>query len=530
VLPGDCPLIGHRDDGRDQSNQKNEGGSPAILEESLRLAVSQRVGATKFALWFGGNVRLGLNREGDRLIVRVPDPFFRNWIERHYAPALADAVEAVVGRRLGLSVEIDSPGPGGPPDPEVTETPPVNGITSPSPEESQLLLLPTTTTASRSDPPSSSGHLDQVARIGQTTTTSPDSRLILPEPSARPQRRLEDYVPGPGNRVAHAAATEMARTAGRAFNPLLIHGGIGLGKSHLLEGINQGLKQFHPKLQILQLTAEAFTNGFLDSMRSGTLNGFRARFRSAGGLIVDDIQFLAAKRATMVEFLYTFNALYDKGAPIILSADQHPRQISRLSDELVTRFVAGMVARIEPPDVLTRQAILKAKASARGVDVPEAVLAYIAEHLRASIRELEGALCTVIAQAALTSKRIDLSLAQSALRDSIRHTTLSIGLRDVERVVCNLFQVKAEALRSDSRTYALAYPRLIAMYMSRKHIGAAYSEIGRHYGGRTHATVIAAERKVEKWLRSEKRVALLPGFETVADLLYNLERALGTMS
>jgi chromosomal replication initiator protein len=319
----------------------------------------------------------------------------------------------------------------------------------------------------------------------------------------------------------------MARTAGRAFNPLLIHGGIGLGKTHLLEGINHGLKLLHPRLQIIQLTAEAFTNGFVESMRTGHLNGFRARFRSAGGLIVDDIQFLAAKRATMIEFLYTFNALYEKGAPIILSADQHPRQIARLTDELVTRFVAGMVARIEPPDATTRQAILKAKASARGVDVPEPVLAYIADHLRASIRELEGALCTVIAQAGLTGRRIDLSLAQSALRDSIRRTTLSIGLRDVERVVCHLFQVKPDDLRSETRTNALAYPRMIAMYMSRKHTGAAYSEIGKYYGDRSHATAIAAERKVQKWLLSEKRIALLPGFETVADLLYNLERALG---
>jgi chromosomal replication initiator protein len=328
--------------------------------------------------------------------------------------------------------------------------------------------------------------------------------------------------------VAHAAATEMARTAGRAFNPLMIHSPIGSGKTHLLEGINHGLKQLYPKLHILQLTAEAFTNSFLDSMRAGTLSGFRARFRGAGGLIVDDIQFLAAKRATMTEFLYTFDALYNRGAPIVLAADQHPREISRLTDELVTRFLAGMVARIEPPDVLTRQAILKVKASARGVEVPEVVLTYIAEHLRASIRELEGALYTVIAQAVLTGRRLDLGLAQTALRDSIRHTTVSIGLRDIERVVCNLFQVTAEALRSESRTQALAYPRMIAMFMSRKHVGAAYSEIGRHYGGRNHTTVMAAERKVAKWLRSEKRITLLPGFETVADLLYDLERALGT--
>ncbi len=307
----------------------------------------------------------------------------------------------------------------------------------------------------------------------------------------------------------------------------MIHSAIGLGKSHLLEGINYGLKQHHPRLQIIQLNAEAFTNSFLQSMRAGTLNGFRARLRGAGGLLVDDVQFLAAKRATMIEFLYTFDALYDKGAPIILTADQHPRQISRLTEELVTRFLAGMVVKLESPDLITRQAILRAKATARGVELPESVVAYIAEHLRASVRELEGALYTVIAQAVLTGKRLDLELAQSALRDSIRHTTVSIGIRDIERVVCNLFQVKTEGIRSDSRAQALAYPRMIAMYLCRKHLNVAYSEIGRYFGGRNHTTVIAAERKVNKWLKSEKRISLLPGFETVADLLADLDRALG---
>jgi chromosomal replication initiator protein len=525
-VSGDRQLIGQRDEDQAQSNRDAEASGPAVLEESLRSAVSERVGATRFALWFGGNVRLGLNREGDLLIVRVPDPFFRDWIERHYAPTLAAAVEAVVGRKLGVSVQIQSESE--PRAREITETPQADDSTGPRQEEPRSPLSVPTKANDSPSLPARPGRPFQVDRSGQARTTSSDGRLILPETSVRPLRRLEDFVPGPGNRVAFAAATEVARTAGRAFNPLMIHSLVGLGKTHLLEGINQSLKQFHPRLEIVQLTAEAFTNGFLDSMRSGTLSGFRARFRGAGGLIVDDIQFLAAKRATMIEFLYTFNALYDRGAPIILAADQHPRQIPRLTDELVTRFVAGMVTRIEPPDVVTRQAILKAKASARGVDVPEPVLTYIAEHLRASVRELEGALFTVIAQAVLTGKRIDLGLAQSALRDSIRRTTLSIGMRDIERVVCNLFQVKAEALRSDSRTQALAYPRMIAMFMSRKHIGAAYSEIGRHYGGRNHATVMAAEKKVEKWLKSEKQIALLPGFETVADLLYNLERALGT--
>jgi chromosomal replication initiator protein len=328
--------------------------------------------------------------------------------------------------------------------------------------------------------------------------------------------------------VAHAAAREMAESAGAAFNPLVIHGGVGLGKTHLLEGIGHALRQAHPTRNVVQLTAEAFTNTFLEAMRGGNLNSFRARFRSAGGLIVDEVHFLAAKRATQDEFLHTFNALLDRGSPIILSADQHPRSISRLTEELVTRFLGGMVVKVEPPDSATRHAILQAKAAARGVNVPEPVIGYIAEHLRASVRELEGALYTVIAQAVLTGKRLDLSVAKAALMDTVRRTVQSVALRDVERVVCQHFQISAEALRSDSRARALAYPRMLAMYLARKHTGAAYSEIGRYCGDRNHSTVISAEKKVQKWLRDEESRTQLPGFESVADLLAGLERALGT--
>jgi chromosomal replication initiator protein len=527
----------HSAEGRDRFDPDAGVHTPVILEESLRSAVSDRVGATRFALWFGGNVRLGLNREGDSLIVRVPDSFFRDWIERHYTPSLIDAVEAVVGRQMRISVEVDGESEqypddvakavSGPPEPS-RKLPLVKGLPTSPPGDPKVPAPLTAVLSIPVSPKSLAFDPSGVNHTRRVETASTSDSLILPESSRRPFRRLEDFVAGPGNRMALAAAAEMARTAGFAFNPLMIHSAIGLGKSHLLEGINHSLRQVHPRLQIIQLNAEAFTNSFLESMRSGTLNGFRARFRGAGGLIVDDVQFLAAKRATMIEFLYTFDALYNKGAPIILAADQHPRQISRLTDELVTRFLAGMVVSVESPDLITRQAILRAKATARGVEVPEVVVAYIAEHLRASIRELEGALYTVIAQAILTGRRLDLTLAQSALRDSIRHTTASIGVRDVERVVCNLFQIKADAIKSESRAQALAYPRMIAMFLCRKHLGAAYSEIGRYFGGRNHTTVIAAEKKVNKWLKSEKRLVLLPGFETVADLLSDLERALGT--
>ena len=216
------------------------------------------------------------------------------------------------------------------------------------------------------------------------------------------------------------------------------------------------------------------------------------------------MHFLAAKRATQDEFLHTFNSLIDKGAPIVLAADQHPRLIARLPDELVTRFLAGMVVKIEPPDVATRCAILQSKATMRGVIIPEAVVSYIAEHLRLSVRELEGALHTVIAEAVLNGKRLDLNLAKHALRDTIRHTGQAVAIRDVERAVCQLFQVSTEAPKSDSRTRSVAYPRMLAMYLARKYIGAAYHEIGRYFGGRNHSTVISAEKKVESWLRAEE--------------------------
>ena len=519
----------HSGENRDQCVPNAETNDPAILEEALRSAVSDRIGVTRFSLWFGGNVRLLLSRDGDSLIVHVPDSFFRDWIERHYTSSLVDAVQAILGRRLRVLVQIldeNELGLGHSTEPESRphtlniKNQKADGFTSLIPGN-QRLTRPASLSLAES-PTRSRSAQSAIDQLNQSRIGSQSGRLALSESTSRPLRRIEDFVTGSSNRIAVAAASEIAQSAGLTFNPLMIHSGIGLGKTHLLEGINNSLGVFHPKLQIVQLNAEAFTNSFVESMRTGTLNGFRAD-RTAGGLIVDDVQFLAAKRATMLEFLYTFDALYNKGAPIILAADQHPRQISRLTDELVTRFLGGMVVRIEPPDLVTRQAILRAKANARGIEVPDSVVVYIAEHLRASIRELEGALYTVITQSILTGRRLDVSLAQCALRESIRHTIVSIGIRDVERVVCNLFQVKPEALRSEVGL-CIDLPSYDRNVPLSEDTGAAYSEIGRHFGGRNHTTVIAAEKKVNKWVKSEKRIVLLPGFETIADLLSDLER------
>jgi len=471
----------------------------ATMEAELRAAVAERVGAAKFGLWFGEGVRLGV--DGDSLAVGVPNAFFREWISGHFARDLAGAATAVAGRPLRLAFRID--------DEAGTKVGEVIHPGEPGADRPRAPMVPNPATPAPPPP---------LPRQDRPRAGAP----------SRPGRRLEDFVVGPSNRMAHAAALEVVHARGATGNPLVIYGAVGLGKTHLLEGIAAALRARHPGIKVVHLTAEGFTNGFLEAMRTGTLPAFRARYRQVDALIVDDVHFLAAKRATQDEFLHTFNALVGDGALVIMAADEHPRRIGRLSDELATRFLAGMVVKVEAPDPATRRAILKAKAAARGVDVPEPVLAYVAEHLRASVRELEGALNSLIAHATLAGRRLDLATARAALRDTIRHTAQAIGLRDVERAVCDAFRLDAEALKSDGRARAVAYPRMMAMYLARKHTGVAYSEIGRFFGGRNHSTVISAEKKVASWLQDQGRNPLLAGFETAADCLAVLERALGT--
>jgi chromosomal replication initiator protein len=471
------------------------------LESRLRAAVAQQLGEARFGLWFGEGVRLGI--DGDALEVRVPNAFFREWIQGHFSGNLIAAAEEVTGRSVRLAFRVANE----------AESNPGHAVDPPPPGEQRQPTVQT-----------------PLGPAASTSTSTPVPAVPLEQPRTpkRPPRRLEEFVTGSCNRLAHAAALEMVRSAGATFNPLLIHGGVGLGKTHLLEAIGNGLRTGPRGLRVVQATAEVFTNSFLDAIRTGGLSPFRSRFRSAGALLVDDVHFLAAKRATQDEFLHTFNALFAGGVPIVMAADQHPRKIARLTEELATRFLGGMVVKLDAPDLATRRAILRAKAAARGVDLPEAVLGYVADHIRSSVRELEGALHSLLAHALLTGKRLDLNLAQTALRDTIRHTAQSVALRDVERAVCQLFAIDAESLKSDSRARVLTYPRMLAMYLARKHIGLPYSEIGRYFGDRNHSTVIAAEKKVLSWLRDEDQGRLLAGFESVSDVLGTLERTLGT--
>ena len=416
------------------------------LESALCAVVAERLGELRFGLWFGEEVHLGLSGDGDALEVQVPNAFFREWIRSHFSTSLVEAAQVVTGRQVRLSFAIQNeidPLPGDVVEPDVdrSQQRPGSTVTVPIPGNPKTpLSFPAPHPASPDRSPTPRFKPPATDRIqsqnhAQRPANGQASRPGLPglPVAIRSPRLLDDFVTGPSNQLAHAASREMIQTAGKAFNPLVIHGGVGLGKTHLLEAITQGLRQVHPSLNVLSITAEAFTNSFLESMRAGTLGGFRTRYRGLGALALDDVHFLAGTRATQNEFLHTFNSLIVRGAPIILTADQHPRRISRLTEELVTRFLGGMVVKLEIPDLATRRAILQARSEARGVSVPGTVLDYIAEHLRTSVRELEGAIHSVIAHALLTGKRLDMVLAKAALRDTIHHTAQAVGLRDVER-------------------------------------------------------------------------------------------------
>ncbi|WP_165246710.1 chromosomal replication initiator protein DnaA [Paludisphaera soli] len=483
------------------------------LEGALREAVAERVGETRFGLWFGEGVRLGVvgEGEGDSIEVLAPNAYFRDRIKSGFAASVADAVRQVVGRSLPVSYSVQDEA-----DPRhEVEAIPERPATNDDRRTKVTVPIPGTPRPASAPAPADRPASDQ------------PHRFSAPPGSTRLLRKLDDFVVGPATQLGYAAAREMVRSAGRSFNPLFIHGGVGLGKTHMMEGIAHGMRQAHPGLNVVHVTAEAFTNGFLEAMRTSSLSSFRGRYRGVNVLVVDDVHFLASKRATQEEFLHTFNTLIERGVPIVLSSDQHPRRIPKLTDELATRFLGGMVVKLDAPDLETRKAIVRAKAQAKGVEVPSAVVDFIAEHVKTSVRELEGALQSVLAHASLSNRPVGMAIAKTALRETIRCTSQSVALKDVERSVCVFFQVDADDLKSGSRVRTLAYPRMVAMYLARKHAGASYSEIGRYFGGRNHSTVMSAEKKVVAWLKDDARNPLLPGFDNVVDILADLESRLG---
>ena len=354
------------------------------------------------------------------------------------------------------------------------------------------------------------------------------------DPKKNPSVEGSTTSKGPSNRMAFSIARSVAESPGQQYNPFFVHGGCGLGKTHILQAICNHLKEHSPHYRVRYVTGEAFTNQFIYSVKTGNREMFRQEFRSLDVLILDDIHFLANKKATQEEFLHTFNHIDAGGKQIVMASDAHPKMIGHLSGSLVTRFVSGMVVKIEPPEFPTRCEILRRQAAKTGRHLAEPVVEYIAENIRGNVRELEGALIKLIAFASVSHQPLTVAVAKHALHDHFQRTAPIVQLSDIETIVGMFFGLTPADLHTSRKTRTIALARGIAMFLARKHTDMSFPEIGRFMGNKNHSTVILACRKLDRILQEEGEVRWnTPGGEKrmpLRALIEVLEEQLGTGS
>ncbi|MBM6859022.1 chromosomal replication initiator protein DnaA [Clostridium saudiense] len=320
-----------------------------------------------------------------------------------------------------------------------------------------------------------------------------------------PKYTFDSFVIGNSNRFAHAASLAVAESPAKAYNPLFIYGGVGLGKTHLMHAIGHYILQNNSNAKVVYVSSEKFTNELINAIKDDKNEEFRNKYRNVDILLIDDIQFIAGKERTQEEFFHTFNTLHDANKQIILSSDRPPKEIPTLEDRLRSRFEWGLIADIQAPDFETRMAILKKKADVEKLDVPNEVMVYIATKIKSNIRELEGALIRIVAYSSLTNRDITVDLASEALKDIISNKqNKNITIDIIQDVVAAYFNLRVEDLKSQRRTRNVAYPRQIAMYLSRKLTDMSLPKIGEEFGGRDHTTVIHAYEKISESLNNDE--------------------------
>lgn len=343
--------------------------------------------------------------------------------------------------------------------------------------------------------------------VKDTSSNSSSKSIVVNDEMSstlNPKYTFNSFVIGNSNRFAHAASLAVAESPAKAYNPLFIYGGVGLGKTHLMHAIGHYILDNNPSAKVVYVSSEKFTNELINAIKDDKNEDFRNKYRNVDVLLIDDIQFIAGKERTQEEFFHTFNALHDANKQIILSSDRPPKEIPTLEDRLRSRFEWGLIADIQVPDFETRMAILKKKADVENLNVANEVMGYIATKIKSNIRELEGALIRIIAYSSLTNREVTVDLASEALKDIIskkqgKHITIDI----IQDVVSSYFNLRVEDLKSQRRTRNVAYPRQIAMYLSRKLTDMSLPKIGEEFGGRDHTTVIHAYEKISENLKTD---------------------------
>lgn len=487
-----------------------EGGAPRSTErpateaeaDNLRGALEACLEAEQFLTWFQRSKLIA--HDGQKAIIAVPNGFAKNWIEKYYMESLQRCVEAVLGHGRVAEIREDPERVAGPA-PRMEEPAAQPGRPAPqaprvdlSSELGQLSDLEASVAGRRAEASSA------------PAPAAPSAWNLLDEGSdfvLNSRCTFDKFVVGPCNRFGHAATLGAAEQPGKAYNPLFLHGRVGVGKTHLLQAFCHAVLERNPATRILYLSCETFVNHFVTALSEGDMMTFREKYRNVDVLVVDDVQLLANKERTQEEFFHTFNSLFNAGKQIVLSSDSPPKDIPTLQDRLVSRFKWGMVSEIEAPCYETRMAIVKRKAAERGALLPDDVVRFIAENIEENVRELEGAVTRLSGYTALSNEPITLEMAQQALAGLIEVRRGAPTVDDIVRLVTEHYQVKLSDLQSKRRTKTIAFPRQIAMYLARKVTRHSLEEIGGFFGGRDHTTVMYAVDKITNLIQNDDAIA-----------------------
>ncbi len=419
--------------------------------------IRERVSPQHFYTWFKPIKVLRIGE--DRIELEVPNRFFQEWICEHFMDLLKEGFSR-------------------------------SGIREPN--------------ISFRTPSSNGGKKVRATKVQVPKSTQKVQPLNI---GLNPRYSFENFVVGKSNEFAHAACVAVANNPSHMYNPLFIYGGVGLGKTHLLQAIGNRILSTRSDLKVSYFSAEAFMNELINSIRFEKMPEFRKRFREIDVLLIDDIQFFAGKERTQEEFFHTFNALHGAHGQIVVTSDRFPKDIDGLEERLKTRFEWGLIADIQPPEMETKVAIVKKKAELEGIELPDDVAFYLAGIVESNIRELEGYLIRVTAYASLTGRKITLNMAEEVLRSLVKdraHPVITI--EDIQKAVCKYFNIRISDLKSKRRLKNIALPRQIAMYLSREYTKASFPEIGERFGGKDHSTVIHAHKKIASALERDEEI------------------------
>lgn len=468
------------------------------IVSALLAQLAERVGRERYELWFGGQTRLSLRPTA--LVISTPNRFYQDWLRTHFRRELEEVVQTVLGRTLPLEFHIDT-------GLQAIATPPANSQQSAASTESTNSSQLTQSSGEELAPTILAIRAQQALQPRpQKSTAAPSSTTTTHPARSRRWLGLDSFVTGYCNRVAHAAIQQVAEQPGEP-NPLLLYGGTGTGKTHLLEGLVSTSRIKHPERNCVYLTAEQFTTQFLEALHGRGLPMFRRKYRSVDLLVIDDVQFLAGKRATLTEFLHTLDTLHRERRQVVLTSDRAPHELQELGQQLSTRVAGGMTARLDAPDFPTRVGITRQFARKHDLNLTDDIVELVATQLSEHARELAGAVQRLALERRLIGRDLTLAEAEEALSEVFHRRGHGWKLNDIERAVCSALGLPPESLQSERRAKSLNTTRMLAMWLARKYTRAALSEIGTYFGRRSHSTVISAQKKVGGWVNDQTQVA-----------------------